>query len=191
MAISATTMLTIPTGSYELDPAHSRLGFGVRHMLTTVHGQFTAFTGRITLAGDDLEQAGAELTIDPASINTGNTDRDAHLRSADFFDVDRYPTIAFRSRRLQHDFADRFAVTGDLTIKGITRPVDLLLTLLGTATDPYGQLRLALTGTGTLSRGEFGVTWNAALDTGGFVIGDRVTLELDASAIELSTVCDS
>jgi polyisoprenoid-binding protein YceI len=185
MTMSGTTTVSIPIGTYALDPAHSRLGFGVRHMLTTVHGRFTAFTGRIILAGNDLERAGAELSIDAASIDTGNPDRDAHLRSADFFDADRYPAITFRSLRVRHESGDRFTATGELTVKNVTRPVDLLMTLLGTATDPYGQLRLGLTGTGTLSRGRFGITWNVALDTGGFVVGDRVTLELDASAVEV------
>jgi polyisoprenoid-binding protein YceI len=185
MTVTDTTPVGIPAGTYALDPAHTRLGFGVRHMLTTVHGQFATFAGTITLAGGDLARAGAELTIEAGGITTGHPDRDAHLRSADFFDVDRYPTITFRSTSVRHESGDRFTATGDLTIKDITRPVDLRMTLLGTAVDPYGQVRLGLTGTGTLSRGQFGLTWNVALDTGGFVVGDRVDLELDASAVEV------
>lgn len=169
-------------GTYQLDPAHTRLGFAVRHMMTTVHGQFTLFSGRIDLSGDDLEGTAIELTVDPASIQTNNSDRDAHLRSTDFFDVERYPTMTFRSSRVRRASDDHFAVTGDLTIKGMTRAVSLEFTFLGSATDPYGQLRLGFTGSGVVSRRDWGLTWNVALEAGGFVLGDRITLELDASA---------
>ena len=169
-------------GTFQLDPAHTRLGFAVRHMVTTVHGQFTVFSGRIDLSGDDLERTTVELTIDPASIQTNNSDRDAHLRSTDFFDVERYPTMTFRGSSIRRDIDDRFALTGDLTIKNITRPVSLDFTFLGSATDPYGQLRLGFTGSGVVSRRDWALTWNVALEAGGFVLGDRITLELDASA---------
>jgi polyisoprenoid-binding protein YceI len=171
-------------GSYQLDPAHTRLGFAVRHMVTTVHGHFASFTGRIDLPGNDLERSTAEVMIDPASIQTSNPDRDAHLRSADFFDVDRYPTMSFRSTRVRREGDGRFAVVGDLTIKDITRLVDLQLSFQGSATDPYGQLRAGFTGSGVISRKAWGLTWNVALETGGFVLGDRITLELDGSAIK-------
>jgi polyisoprenoid-binding protein YceI len=171
-------------GNYQLDPAHTRLGFAVRHMVTTVHGHFASFTGRINLAGIDLERSTAEMRIDPASIQTSNPDRDAHLRSADFFDVDRYPTMIFRSTGVRREGEGRFAAVGDLTIKDITRPVDLQLSFRGSATDPYGQLRAGFTGSGVISRKAWGLTWNVALETGGFVLGDRITLELDGSAIK-------
>jgi len=170
-------------GRYQPDPAHTRLGFAVRHMVTTVHGQFTSFSGSIDLAGDDFEQSTVELTIDTASIQTNNSDRDAHLRSADFFDVERYPTMTFRGTRFRRIGDDCFAVTGDLTIKNITRPVNLDFTFLGSATDPYGQLRLGFTGVGAVNRRDWALTWNVALEAGGLVLGDSITLELDASAI--------
>jgi len=170
-------------GRYQLDPAHTRLGFAVRHMVTTVHGQFTLFSGRIELAGDDLDRSTVEMTIDPASVQTNNSDRDAHLCSADFFDVERHPTMTFHGRSFRRDGDDHFAVTGDLTIKQVTRPVSLEFTFQGSATDPYGQLRLGFTGSGVVSRRDWALTWNVALEAGGFVLGDQITLELDASAI--------
>jgi polyisoprenoid-binding protein YceI len=180
---TADAMVTIPPGRYQLDPAHSRLGFGIRHMVTTVHGHFATFSGHIQVNGAAPERAVADVGIDPASIDTSNLDRDAHLRSPDFFDVDRYPTMTFRSRSSRRIEGDQYVVSGDLTIRGVTRHVELTMTVTGVATDPYGQLRLGLTGKGILSRRDFGLTWNVALETGGFVLGDRVTLELDASAV--------
>lgn len=180
---TTTASLNSLAGTYRVDPAHTRLGFAVRHMVTTVHGQFTSFTGRVALAGADLERSAVEVTIDPASIQTNNPDRDAHLRSADFFAVERYPTMTFHGTGVRRGGDDRFTVTGDLTIKDITRPVELELTFQGSATDPYGQHRLGFTGSGGINRKDWGLTWNVALETGGFVLGDHITLELDISAI--------
>jgi polyisoprenoid-binding protein YceI len=180
---TAHAMATIPAGRYQLDPVHSRLGFAIRHMVTSVHGHFAAFTGHIDIPATAPEQAVAELDIDPASIETSNPDRDAHLRSPDFLDVDRYPTMTFRSTSARRAEGDQYVVGGDLTIRGVARHVELTMTVTGVATDPYGQLRLGLTGKGILSRRDFGLTWNVALESGGFVLGDRVTLELDASAV--------
>jgi polyisoprenoid-binding protein YceI len=180
---TATTPLTIPAGRYQLDPVHSRLGFAIRHMVTHVHGHFATFTGHIEVPDGAPEQVVAELDIDPASIDTGNPDRDAHLRSPDFLDVDRYPTMTFRSRSACRTEGGQYVATGELTIRGITRRVELTMTVTGVAVDPYRQLRLGLTGTGVLRRRDFGLTWNVALEGGGFVLGDRVTLELDASAV--------
>jgi polyisoprenoid-binding protein YceI len=188
MTISdTTTAVIVPVGTYEIDPAHTRLGFAVRHMVTNVHGHFTRFAGRLEIAGTDLEASGAELTVVPASISTSNADRDTHLRSADFLDVDRYPTMTFRSTRVRRNSDSGFVATGDLTVKDVTRPIDLTLTVTGLATDPYGQLRLGLTGTATLDRRDYGLTWNVALETGGLVVGNRVSLELDASAVAANT----
>lgn len=175
--------MTLPARSYRLDPVHTRLGFAVQHMVTKVHGEFTSYCGVINLVGADLERSTVELVIDTASISTNNSDRDAHLRSVDFFDVERCPTMTFRSTSVQRHGDDQFTVCGELTIKNITRPVDLQFTFLGIATNPYGQVSLGFTGHGTVNRKDWALTWNVALEAGGFILGDRITLELDASAI--------
>lgn len=173
------------TGAYQLDLAHSRLGFAVRHALVAkVHGWFDGVEGRLELDGGDPERCSVALTIDAASIRTNNPDRDAHLRSKDFFDVERYPTITFASTSVTGLDADRYRVAGDLTIKGITRAVVLDLTYQGSAVDPYGQFRVGIAGAGSLKRSDWGLTWNAALEAGGVVLSDRIDLELDVSAVK-------
>jgi polyisoprenoid-binding protein YceI len=184
MTNSSALALAQLTGAIELDHAHTRLGFSVRHMVTRVHGQFTDFRGTGYLAAPDLHGSTLEVAIDAASIQTNQRDRDSHLRSSDFLEVEAYPIISFRAtgaRRLPD--SDEVLLTGDLTIKAITRPVDLTFTYHGTGTDPYGYVRMGFTGSGTLSRKDWGLNWNVALETGGFVLGDEVTLELDVSAI--------
>ena len=125
------------------------------------------------------------LTIDAASIRTNNADRDAHLRSGDFFDVERYPTITFESTHVKPWVDRRYRVTGDLTMKAITRPVELDLIYQGDCVDPYGQLRVGIEGSGSLKRSDWGLTWNVALEAGGLVLSDRIDLELDISAIKV------
>ena len=172
------------TGSYQLDPAHTRLGFAARHALVTrVHGWWDSFEGRLHLDASDPTRSSVALTIDAASIRTNNVDRDAHLRSSDFFDVQRYPTITFESTAVTTLGDDRYRVTGDLTIKAITRPVELDLAYQGSCVDPYSQLRVGIEGSGSLKRSDWGLTWNAALEAGGLVLSDRIDLELDISAI--------
>lgn len=180
-----------PAGTFEVDPAHSRLGFAVRHMMTPVHGQFLRFSGHGVIAGSDLGGSSVQVTVEAASIETHQGDRDAHLRSADFFDVEAHPTIIFRSTAARRLDGDRVAVTGDLTIKGITRPVDLEFTYHGAGTDPYGQLRLGFTGTGNISRRDWGLTWNVALNTGGMVLGDTITLEIEITALVTPSTPDN
>ena len=174
------------TGSYQLDPAHTRLGFAARHALVTrVHGWLDSFEGQLHLDASDPTKCSVALTIDAASIRTNNADRDAHLRSGDFFDVERYPTITFESTGVTALGDDRYRVTGDLTIKAITRPVELDLTYQGSCVDPYGQLRVGIEGSGSLKRSDWGLTWNVALEAGGLVLSDRIDLELDISAIKV------
>lgn len=183
---SSTEVLEHLTGSYQLDPAHTRLGFAARHALVTrVHGSFDTFEGRLHLDPSDQAKCSVVLTIDATSIRTNNADRDAHLRSSDFFDVQRYPTITFESKGLTALGDRRYSVTGDLTIKAITRPVDLDLTYQGNCVDPYSQLRVGIEGSGSLKRSDWGLTWNAALDAGGLVLSDRIDLEVDISAIKV------
>jgi len=182
---SPTEVLDHLTGSYQLDPAHTRLGFGVRHALVTkVRGSFESFEGRLDLDGSDPSRCSVTLTIDAASIRTNNSDRDAHLRSGDFFDVERHPSLTFESTAVTPLTDRSYSVTGDLTLKGITRPVELTLTYEGNCVDPYDQLRVGFAGSGSLQRSDYGLTWNAALEAGGLVLSDRIDLELDISAIK-------
>ncbi len=175
------------TGSYQPDPAHSRLGFSARHaMVTTVHGWFDSFRGRVHLDGHDPRNCSVALTIDAESIRTNNLDRDAHLRSADFLDVERYPTITFESSDVMPLDDRRYKVTGDLNIRDVTRAVELELTHQGNSTDPYGQFRVGFEGSGALKRSDWGLTWNVALEAGGVVLSDRITLEFDLSLVKTS-----
>ncbi|MBW3555356.1 MAG: YceI family protein [Actinobacteria bacterium] len=175
------------TGSYQPDPAHSRLGFSARHaMVTTVHGWFDSFRGRVHLDGHDPRNCSVTLTIDAESIRTNNLDRDAHLRSADFFDVERYPTITFESCDVMPLDDRRYKVTGNLNIRSVTRAVDLELTHQGNSIDPYGQFRVGFEGSGALKRSDWGLTWNVALETGGVVLSDRINLEFDLSLVKTS-----
>lgn len=172
------------TGVYELDPAHTRIGFVARHaMVTKVRGAFNEFTGTARIDGDKPEQSSVELVIKAESIDTRNSDRDAHLRSNDFLKMDEYPEITFRSTGVRQDGDDAFEVTGDLTIKGTTRSVTVPFTYEGQATDPFGNSRIGLEGSTTINRQDFGVSWNAALETGGFLVSDKVTLEFEVSAV--------
>ena len=175
------------TGSYQLDLAHTRLGFAARHALVArVHGWFDAVDGQLHLDASDPTKCSVVLTIDATSIRTNNPDRDAHLRSADFFDVERHPTITFVSTRVTTLGNDCFRVAGDLTIKAITRPVELDLTYQGSCIDPYGQRRVGIAGTGSVKRSEWDLTWNMALEAGGVVLSDRIDLELDVAAVKVS-----
>ena len=179
-------VLHLLDGSCNLDPAHARLGFTARHaLLTRDHQWWDYFERRLHLDASDQTRCSVALTIDAASIRTNNADRDAHLRSSDFFDVQRYPAITFESKGVTALGDRRYRVTGDLTIKAITRPVDLDLTDQGSCVDPYGQLRVGIEGSGSLKRSDWGLTWNVALEAGGVVLSDRIDLEVDISAIRV------
>jgi polyisoprenoid-binding protein YceI len=170
-------------GTWDLDPSHSEVSFSVRHlMVSKVRGRFTSFTGTI-VTGEDPEASSVEASVDLASIDTGNADRDAHLRSADFFEVDEHPTLAYRSTGVHRD-GDRFVVDGELSIHGVTRPVPLEVELNGfQAATPFGDTRVGLSATGRLDRSDFGITFNIPMDGGGVVVGDRVDLSLEVEAI--------
>lgn len=172
------------TGNYTLDPAHTRIGFVARHaMVTKVRGAFNEFTGTAHLDGDNPSNSSVQVTIHVASIDTRNADRDAHLRGNDFLQMDEYPDITFHSTEVTRS-GDTFVVTGDLTIKGVTRSITIPLSYQGSATDPFGNTRLGFEGSATINRKDFGITWNAALETGGVLVGDKVVLEFDVSAIK-------
>jgi polyisoprenoid-binding protein YceI len=179
---SATT--TYATGTYAIDPTHSRIGFIARHaMVTKVRGSFNEFEGSGFFDADKPANSKLQLTIKAASIDTRNADRDGHLRSNDFFDMDTYPEITFVSTAVEQTSDSEFNVTGDLTIKGITKPVTVEFEYTGTAVDPYGNQRVGLEGKTTVNRKDWGVTWNATLDAGGVLVSEKVTLEFDVSAI--------
>jgi polyisoprenoid-binding protein YceI len=182
------TTTTVPaelTGTYIVDPAHSRFGFVARHaMVTKVRGSFTDFEATGTVDAADPARSTAHVTVQVASINTSNEQRDAHLRTNDFFDAPNHPVITFTSTGI--DVLDETTVNlkGDLTIKGITKPVTVRMEYTGFATDPYGNKRLGLEGTATINRRDFGVDFNAVLETGGVLVSDKITLEFDISAIK-------
>lgn len=175
------------TGTYELDPAHTSIGFVARHaMITKVRGAFNEFSGTVKIDGDHPEQSSITVTIKAASIDTRNADRDAHLRSNDFLNMDEHPEITFQSTGIRQTGDDAFDVTGDLAIRGVTRAVTVPFTYEGSAQDPFGNTRIGFTGSTTVNRKDFGITWNAALETGGILVGDKVTLEFEVSAIRKS-----
>ena len=180
-----TTTLEQTTGTWAIDPSHTRVGFSAKHaMVATVRGQFSEFTGALTLDGGAPEKSAAEITISAASISTSSDDRDNHLRSGDFLDVENYPELTFRSTGVRYDGGDDFVMFGDLTIRGTTRPVELAVELEGLASDPFGNERIGFSGETTISRKDFGLTWNVALEAGGVLVSDKVKITLDVSAIK-------
>lgn len=180
----ATTVLDDIAGEYTIDAAHSRLGFSARHaMVATVRGQFTDFAGTATVNTANPADSKVELKIQASSINTNQEQRDEHLRSADFFDAEQFPEITFVSTQVERD-GDDWNITGDLTIKGVTRSITVLFEYTGSAQDPFGNTRVGFEGAAVLSRKDWDLTWNAALETGGVLVSDKVKLEFDISAIK-------
>ena len=177
--------VTVPAaGTYVLDPGHTRIGFVARHlMVTKVRGSFREFEGSITI-GDDTTASTAQATIKTASIDTGTPDRDNHLVSGDFLEVEKFPTISFANAKVVSQKGTDFKVTGDLTIKDVTREVTLDVELDGVAKDPWGNEKLAVTARTEIDREDFGMTWNVALETGGVLVSERVKLDFDISAIQ-------
>jgi polyisoprenoid-binding protein YceI len=171
------------SGDYTLDPTHTRIGFSTRHaMVTTVRGQFSDFTGTAHVDAANPASSKVEVVIQTASIDTGVADRDAHLRSADFFDADQFKEITFVSTKVERD-GDDWVITGDLSIKGVTKPVTVAFEPTGSARDPFGNLRIGFEGGAAINRKDWGLTWNAALETGGVLVSEKVKLEFDVSAI--------
>ncbi len=173
------------TGSYEIDPVHSRIGFVARHaMVTKVRGSFNEFTGSGYFDAADPARSHLELTIKADSIDTRNQDRDNHLRSNDFFDMATYPELRFASTSFAKSAESTYKVTGDLTMKGITRSITIDFELTGAAVDPYGNQRLGLEGEVTVNRKDWEINWNAPLEAGGVLVGEKVVLEFEVSAIK-------
>lgn len=177
------TTATTATTTYTIDKAHSEATFQVRHLLTKVRGRFSDFEGIIQYDPHQPDRSSVTATIQAASIDTNEADRDKHLRSADFFGVDQFPTLTFRSTRVTKKGNDTFDVAGDLTIHGVTKPVTLNVSFLGQAKDPWGHERLGFEAETTINRKDFGLTWNAALETGGFLVGDDVKITLSVQAL--------
>jgi polyisoprenoid-binding protein YceI len=182
--VSTSTVPANLTGTYTVDPTHSRIGFVARHaMVTKVRGSFNEFAGTGYFDAEDPAASRLEFTIQAASIDTRNADRDAHLRSNDFFDMETYPTIRFTSTEIKRVDDENFEVTGDLTIKGTTKSVTVEVEYTGTAVDPYGNQRVGFEGKTTVNRKDWGVSWNAALEAGGVLVSEKVVLEFEVSAI--------
>lgn len=170
-------------GTYHLDPTHTTVGFVAKHlMVTKVRGRFSDVDGTITIAEEPLASSVA-VTMQSASVDTRSDDRDAHLRSADFLDVEQYPTLSFRSTAVRHVRGERFAVDGDLTIKDVTRPVTLDMELDGVVADPWGGSRLAFTARTEIDREDWGLTWNVALETGGVLVSKKIVIEIEGQAV--------
>jgi polyisoprenoid-binding protein YceI len=182
---SATTETTVPgyeAATWTIDPIHSEVGFSVRHMMVSkVRGRFTNFSGQIVTA-DDPTQSSVTAEIDLSSINTGQEQRDAHIRSADFFEVETYPTMTYKSTGIRVEDGE-YVIDGDLTLKGVTRSVPLRLELNGFGPDPYGGVRAGFTATGEINRSDFNVSFNAPLASGGVVVAEKVTLQLEVEAV--------
>ncbi len=172
------------SGDYTIDPTHTRLGFSTRHaMVTTVRGQFTEFSGTAHVDAANPANSRVSLTIQTGSVDTGVADRDGHLKSADFFDADNNKEITFSSTKVERD-GDEWLITGDLTIKGETQPITIPFESNGSARDPFGNLRIGFEGGTSINRKDWGLTWNAALETGGVLVSEKIKLDFDISAIQ-------
>jgi polyisoprenoid-binding protein YceI len=179
--MSDTTTTTIPAGTWTLDAAHSSVGFTVRHMMVSkVRGKFTDYTADIVTAEDPL-QSSVTATVQMASIDTGDEGRDGHLRTNDFFDIEEFPTMTFTSTSITGSGSE-YELHGDLTLKGVTKPVTFDLEFGGVGKDPWGNTRAGFTVTGTINRKDFGMAYNAVLETGGIMVGEKVSIELDIEA---------
>ncbi|TVP66992.1 MAG: polyisoprenoid-binding protein [Nitriliruptor sp.] len=171
------------TGSYTIDASHSTFGFTARHaMVTKVRGGFNDFAGTLTVDAEDPAAASAEVTIEAISIDTRNADRDAHLKSNEFFAMDEHPQLTFRSTKVEPKCDREFRVTGDLTIRGVTREVSFDLDYTGAVTDPGGNLRVGFAGSTQVNRKDWNLNWNTPLDTGGVLVSEKITLEFEVSA---------
>lgn len=192
MSTNTATPTKTLTGEYVLDDSHSQLGFVARHaMVTKVRGTFNEFSASGHFDGENLSNSHATVIIQAASIDTRNEDRDNHLRSNDFFDMENHPEIRYETTEMEKVDETTLRVTGDLTIKDVTKPVTIDFEFLGAATDPFGNERIGFEGATTVNRRDWNLNWNAPLDTGGVLVGQKVTLEFELSAIKQGGEQDS
>lgn len=178
------TLTRTGTRQWSIDQSHSEVGFSVRHlMIATVRGRFDSVTGSATFDPENIESGAIEVEIDAASVNTRESTRDGHLRSADFFDVENYPTIRFESRLVEHSRGNRYRIDGMLTIRNVTRPVTLEAEFTDAIADPFGGTRVGVTAGAEIDRTEFGLTYNQALETGGVLVGEKVKITIEAELV--------
>ncbi len=180
---TTTNALATATGTWAIDPVHTNIGFSARHaVVTKTRGKFSGFSGTLVLDAENVADSKIDVTIQAASFESGNADRDTHIKSADFLDADTYPTLNFVSTGLRHKGGNEFEVDGNLTIHGVTKSVTIEAEFTGNATDPYGNQKIGFEGKTSISRKDFGLTWNVALEAGGVMVSDHITIELDVEA---------
>lgn len=171
--------------TWNIDPVHSAIHFSIRHMVVSkTRGRFTKWSGQISFDPDNPAASSVQVAIDPASIDTADAQRDGHLRSPDFFDVEKYPQASFRSTTVEETSTDTYRITGDLTIHGVTKPVVLNAVFEGSAKDPWGGERAGFAGSATIDRRDFGLAWNKVLEAGGVLVGDKVELTVEIEAVK-------
>jgi polyisoprenoid-binding protein YceI len=175
--------------TWNIDTAHSAIHFSVRHMVVSkTRGRFTKWSGQISFDPANPASSSVQVSIDPASVNTEEAQRDAHLRSPDFFDVEKYPQATYKSTKVEETGDDRYRITGDLTIHGVTKPVVLETVFEGSAKDPWGGERAGFAATASIDRREFGLGWNKVLEAGGVLVGDKIELTLEIEAVKAVAV---
>jgi polyisoprenoid-binding protein YceI len=180
------------SGDWDLDPAHTRIGFSAKHaMVTNVRGAFNDVSGSLHVDFDHPAESAAEIVLNVASVDTRNAQRDEHLRSADFFNAEKWPEIVFRSTLIEEVADNALVVSGDLTIRDVTKPVTIPLEFTGAQTDAYGALRAGFEGTRRIDRREYGLEWNTALETGGVLVSEKITLEFEISAVKRDTAAQA
>ena len=185
MSTTTDTTTATLTGAYDIDPAHSRIGFAAKHaMVVNVRGDFKVYSSEVYLDEENLDNSRISVTIDANSVDTGNKDRDTHLRGADFFNVEVYPSIEFTSTKVAKVEDDVYTLIGDLTINGKSNPVSVDFELTGTADDPWGNFRAGFEGKTTVNRRDWDLAWNVALDKGGVLVSEKVKLEFDIAAVK-------
>ncbi|NMP22296.1 YceI family protein [Sulfobacillus harzensis] len=172
------------TTTWVIDPSHSTVGFVVRHLVSKVRGQFGEFSGQIMGNPEDLSDASATFTVEMQSVNTNQADRDNHLRTSDFFDVENYPTMTFSSTRVEKTDTNTYTVYGNLTLRGVTKEIPVHVEFLGIAPDPWGNTRAGFEASARINRKDFGVNWNQVLEAGGVMVGDNVDIHLELETIQ-------
>jgi polyisoprenoid-binding protein YceI len=179
VALLAVAVPAAAADTWELDPAHSEINFKIRHLISKVSGEFKSFDAVVTTDLDNLNASSVRLTIDAASIDTNNADRDKHLRSPDFFDVEKHPEITFVSSKITRSGDSSYEVTGTFTMHGVSKEIVVPVTFLGSATDPWGNTKAGFEIETTLDRKDYGIIWNKALDAGGYILGDEVEIDIN------------